>query len=84
MQSKFDNVCRRLIDWLIVFLKEYYIVESGFSTDDAIEIIDENRGIIYVKEMLPIEDENETFEQEPEQGLFIEDFNREFQSICFI
>lgn len=52
--------------------KEYYIVESGFSTDDAIEIVDENRGIIYVKEMLPMEDENEdinrTFEHEPEQG----------------
>lgn len=51
--------------------KEYYIVEPGFSTDDAIEIVDENRGVIYVKEMLPVEDEiddiNRTFEQEPEQ-----------------
>jgi len=52
--------------------KEYYIVESGFSTDDAIEIIDENRGRIYVKEYFSIDDENDesirTIEQEePDQ-----------------
>ncbi|CAF1036888.1 unnamed protein product [Rotaria sordida] len=51
--------------------KEYYIVESGFSTDDAIEIIDENRGLIYVKEIISTDDENDesivTIDQEPEQ-----------------
>ncbi|CAF2714785.1 unnamed protein product [Rotaria sp. Silwood2] len=52
--------------------KEYYIVESGFSTDDAIEIIDENRGLIYVKEITATDDdENDdsivTIDQEPEQ-----------------
>jgi len=51
--------------------REYYIVESGFSTDNAVEIIDENRGIIYVKEILSIDDENDesiiTVDQEPEQ-----------------
>jgi len=31
--------------------KEFAIVESGFSIDDAIEIIDVNRGRIYVKEI---------------------------------
>ncbi len=56
------------------WLKEYYIVESGFSTDDAIEIMDENRGHIYVKEFFPNNDENDesirTIDQEPEQGMF--------------
>ncbi|CAF0791981.1 unnamed protein product [Rotaria sp. Silwood1] len=51
--------------------KEYYIVESGFSTDDAIEIVDENRGLIYVKEIIFTDDENDesivTIDQEPEQ-----------------
>ncbi|CAF1374270.1 unnamed protein product [Rotaria sordida] len=31
--------------------KEFYIVESGFSIDNAIEINDNNRGQIYVKEV---------------------------------
>ncbi|CAF3215070.1 unnamed protein product [Rotaria socialis] len=51
--------------------KEYYIVESGFSTDGAVPIIDENRGLIYVKEILSSDDENNesilTMEQESEQ-----------------
>ncbi len=68
-------------------LKEFYIVESGFSTDDAIEIIDENRGHIYVKEMLIINDENDesirTIDQEPEQGLIVFIFQFDFNNIFF-
>ncbi|UJR22680.1 hypothetical protein I4U23_025717 [Adineta vaga] len=33
--------------------KEFYVVESGSSVADAIEIMDENRGQIYVKEIDP-------------------------------
>ncbi len=58
-----------LIIFFSFWIKEYYIVESGFTTDDAIEIIDENRGLIYVKEILPTDDESIiTIDQEPEQG----------------
>jgi hypothetical protein len=32
-------------------MKEFYIIESGFSTDDAIEIIDAKRGRLYIKEI---------------------------------
>ena len=32
-------------------MKEFYIVNSTDSIDDAIEILDENRGRIYVKEI---------------------------------
>ncbi len=39
-------------------MKEFYIVESGCSIDDAIEIIDDKRGRIYVKEI----------NQEPQQS----------------
>ena len=64
-----DTIIEKRINDLCL-LKEYYIVESGFSTDDATEIIDENRGHLYVKEFLPIHDENdESIDQEPEQGL---------------
>jgi hypothetical protein len=42
-------------------IKEFYIVEAGFSIDDAVEIIDDKRGRIYVKEI----------EQEPQQSSFI-------------
>ncbi|CAF0760534.1 unnamed protein product [Adineta ricciae] len=48
--------------------KEFYIVESGFTTDDAFEIIDENRGQIYVKELPSMDDDSMmTIDQEPEQ-----------------
>jgi hypothetical protein len=62
------------LNWLFFYwIKEYYIVESGFEIDDAIEIIDENRGRIYVKEYVAIDDENDesitTIDQEPEQGI---------------
>jgi len=62
-----------LIIFFCFWIKEYYIVESGFTTDDAIEIIDENRGLIYVKEILPTDDESIiTIDQEPEQGWFFQ------------
>jgi hypothetical protein len=48
------------LKFFFFLIKEFYIVESGYSTDDAIEIIDKKRGRIYVKEI----------EQEPEQSLF--------------
>jgi hypothetical protein len=59
--------------WCSSFVwQEFYIVQSGFSTDDAIEIIDENRGHLFVKEIVSIYDENDesiaTIEHEPEQG----------------
>lgn len=58
----------------LLFSKEFYIVESGFSTTDAIEINDENRGQIFVKEFIPIDDDNDesigTIDQESEQGTF--------------
>ncbi|CAF1116789.1 unnamed protein product [Adineta steineri] len=48
--------------------KEFYIVESGFTTDDAIEIIDENRGPIHVKELSIVDDDSMiTFDTESEQ-----------------
>jgi len=36
----------------LILLKEFYIIESDDLTDDAIEIIDDNRGRIYVKEIV--------------------------------
>jgi len=51
--------------------KEFYIVEPGFSTVDAIEIVDENRGVVYVKEIDTTDDENDesmaTIDPEPHQ-----------------
>jgi hypothetical protein len=43
------------------FSKEFAIVESGLSIDDAIEIIDVNRGRIYVKEINPEPQQSESF-----------------------
>ena len=70
MQSKNQLFFKFLFDWLVsVDVKEFYIVESGFTTDDAFEIIDENRGQIYVKELPSMDDDSMmTIDQEPEQG----------------
>lgn len=64
----------------MLLFKEFYIVESGFTTDDAIEINDENRGQIYVKEVFLFDDENDesirTIDHEPEQGkIYFSRFN---------
>lgn len=76
MQSKnrflFFLIC---IYCCVDLFKEYYIVESGFSTDGAIEINDDMRGPIYIKELTSSENENDelsvTGEQEPELGMLV-------------
>ncbi|UJR26379.1 hypothetical protein I4U23_007711 [Adineta vaga] len=49
--------------------KEFYIIEPGFSIDDTIEIIDENRGQIFVRELISVDDDDSmvTIDQEPDQ-----------------